>query len=36
MNQRRICSSVVLHVCCKVEEVMNAAQSKLERCQYQE
>lgn len=36
MSQRRICSSVVLHVCCKVEEVMNAAQSKLERCPYQE
>lgn len=32
MNQRCICSSVVQHVCCKVEEVMNAAQSKLERC----
>lgn len=33
MNQR--CSSV-LHVCCEVEEVMNAAQSKLERCPYRE
>lgn len=36
MSRRCICSSVVLHVCCKVEEVMNAAQSKLERCPYRE